>query len=986
MKFHTTFKDIVVAIIVLLSCAAVVLWAMAYIGMPNPSDVFATKLIDRLAGEEGLSIEIGSVGRNYLKELALADLTLSYKGEPLGQIKEVRVPGGIPNILFALALPRHSVRIQTKDITLQLTEEQLEDLLVVQRTESPRLLSFGFILELVDADLDVLMEDGTVILQKSDFEVDFRTGVDALHIAGTAKEIRADFTDMNASVSDVVFGLDSIDRIVLEAQHFEGNVFGGSATCEQLVAVLEELSSLSLSLQNLKAEHPQLDASINQLSLSATGSFSALDSVLLTVASFVGSGPSWNVAVPTTTAHMRFIGWTPRSLSVHTHAELPISFTFDPYGSFSGRELALQLHQNADDTLSGWVSLAEGSDNTYLAAEDVLISLAGRITDSLQLALGVRGDVGVTIPEVDISFRSPLQGEFSFLQQEGTLTAELTLPAVESSVINRPLALSLSMQGREGRAQLEGALFLEQEFDLRSVINIDTEESSVILGARLDSLHAQNFSPIIDRWAPFLKPYIREQTTFNGNISIDAAIANSIPTGRVSADLALLDAQIGTQDLDAGFTFLGMLQGEQIVVPALTLASGGYRLSFAGETEMNYWLPRGELNFHRIEDGQLLASASMLDLPPDVYEVTLVTTGEKQVQAEALVERVEPALLTGDVQFYYQEDSTALSFSAALDTLDMELIQDTRLHVALSLAYPQTLSVQANQFQVPGVSSLFSGDLNASFLDLHNWSVTASSLLLENLPYGGRSYTLSIPFAATSQKITAPDITLSTLDALYEGSFAYSGVPVTTLAAKNFITPYELLFRLDELILITLASDEETLQAVVQVDSFPLGEFGFLGEDSYLTLSLIGETNLDDQVAIDASLFYADTKSSLQGEFSAIDDTFTFSHLDYLRGNLNVHAESIHLVDGILSAQGSFDHLRILSYTEQDTHISISLVADLGRMQTVFELPQAIQRARKNGFTATVTLEDLLLFGEGGIADGTYSVSWDERVGRVDSE
>ena len=225
--------------------------------------------------------------------------------------------------------------------------------------------------------------------------------------------------------------------------------------------------------------------------------------------------------------------------------------------------------------------------------------------------------------------------------------------------------------------------------------------------------------PTLERYAPFLKPYYSDTTRLTGNLSFQSKQGTGTILGfdgTLSSDLVLFDVSLGNRTLDAGFTVLAGIEGDSVVVDSLNLFTSDLRLAYSGSTELNYWLPSGELQLFDTNEGSLLFTASFSPLPPNQYRYALTTPMVPSLNLEGIIAREGLKDLTSSASFSIFGKDYPLEFTFLTPTLQLELQSEDALLLQAYLAPPYRASLVAKDLVMPKVGLFNDSPLNGEIL------------------------------------------------------------------------------------------------------------------------------------------------------------------------------------------------------------------------------------------------------------------------------
>ena len=834
-----------------------------------------------------------------------------------------------------------------------------------------------------DASFALTLPESDISLSDATFSLHMDHGISGTTLAGDARRALISTGGLHGAFDDLRFGLDKDGRVGLEAAQGTLENSEGRVDATLIIAAYQENSELSLSAHDvdlaaadLALKSPQVVARLRMEAGQPVDYTLSVDGLDAQVASYRASIPT------TTISGLLDEGMGRHSLALASRSGEAFSVSLDTLGTLQAHTLGAHFTYDGSGPIWGEVTLQSVDWEQKVALEGLTLSLLSLDLESRDIKVNASGDLSLTLPHDFGVLEAPLSASLGYQIPEGAITATLE---VETTQIASPFDLLLSYQGRDREAQLQADLSIREQASLSALYNRGGEESALIVNGRLTELRAQTFAPFVESRAQYLKPYLEEQTTLSGNISFNGQEGGGERSGRITTELALIDAAIGKTSIDAGMTILGSLEGEKLSVSSLTLATSGYRLAFTGETELNYWLPRGELSLYRTDDGQLLAKAEMVDRPPAGYEFSLRTILEPIITIDGEVGKRTSKTIAGEALLTFGDDHTPFTFDLATDTLALSVKQEEHLDLKASLAPPQSLEVRGSHFSLPGSTAAFSGTVNAFFSSLTDWSIDSSDLSLENITLKGHRYDLSSPFRARSNEISIPSFTIASDGVSHTGSLSYQGADLARLRSSSFLAPYTATLKLDDLLKISLSSSTSEIEVAALIADFPIGQLTDGGE-SLLSLSVVGTTDLASAVSLDGMVSYGDGHTGISTSFTLGERSFEFFDTRYTKGELSITADQLRFADGTLSIIANLDHIRHLSYKDQPSHISLAFTLPLPGVETFFELAKENIGLLDRRLEATLSLDDIVLLGEGGIADGTYALLWEEGMISAESE
>jgi hypothetical protein len=997
VRFHTTFKDIVVALSILLICAAIALVGVIQLGLSGPGTWGSERVLALLERDGALTVTVGTIERDYLKTLNLFDISLAIEDVPILLIDRLRVEGGVTALLKAFLGIKTAVAITAEGVDLHATEALLTLFSGGESAPSLRLLKHLVIdLSVDDLTAHLVLGDRMATLAGLSLELHYEGSTSSLaYASGTASAITYHQEALSLTLEEIVWGVDETGLIALRSEEGSAHTPQWSLSLANLNALSPLDRSLSLSAFEVTANTevgqvfaPRLFATAQALSASGgefTLSFDSLDLI----------NDSFFIAVPTMSLSAHLEEWDITRLGIITKEGEPIHFSSGAWGDGVASDLSgsARYRSATQVALQLGVGSLKWSDTVVEARARDLMSTATLSIKNLapiDLTAALSGHLDAKLLDRTVSVETPLSADLSWSADGGATTVSVSMEGVVSDLVDLPIEVTVDYQGKEGEGmQVQSQLNLANQLNLFAVYDQSTAGQELMLTGRLSRFEVDRVTSVIDRWAPFLKPYYDEQTQISGNLSITGRLGSS-QSGRAALDLVINDANVGRLDLDAGFTFIGDLEDRALNVEAATLATSGYRLSFSGDLELGHWLPRGVLSLFSTEEGTHLATADIRDLVDEQYAVALRTHIEPYFTIDGTIHRKDATQLGGDGHFGIWESSYPFDFSLSTDTLHLTLNQKSALALTMSLAPPISFTVATNGFAIPApkverVAHSW-GALSGEFESLGAWSLAGGPILLEGAKYRDRPYDLLFTLDANAKSVKLTDVEIMGEGRLWHSSFAYQGTDLATLVERRFLAPFESSLTLRErdggTLQVALFGSEEEISSVVRMREFELFPLLDVDHETRANISLVGSTDLVTTLDYDATLALEGPKLSLSGMLRGDERTLTLDGLTGRYNKISYRGEELTFKEGRLSLTGHLEHTRHLSYIDQLSHLGLDAHLTIGGVETLFDLPASLSAITRRIDHIDLGISDILLFGEGGLADDQYTITFkDDGVG-----
>jgi hypothetical protein len=430
-------------------------------------------------------------------------------------------------------------------------------------------------------------------------------------------------------------------------------------------------------------------------------------------------------------------------------------------------------------------------------------------------------------------------------------------------------------------------------------------------------------------------------------------------------------------------------------VEALTIATSGYRLVYSGKTDLTDWLPSGQLDLFRSFDGQLLGSINFDKEPPKQYRFMITTPFERSLSIEGMVSSSPQNLLLGNAQLDIFDTRYPFSFRLQTNTLQLSINQEKAFSLSTNLAPPIMAEITSSGLTLPNqgffANAEISGDLRIGFNNSRSWNVLSDLITIGGVAFQGHTYTLQTAVLLTQDTLSLPDISLTDeQNTELRSKLSYTGSDFLTLGERSFLAPFDASFTLEanneRTIAISLMGEDSRISALVKLDELPLDRFFTFTEGVVVDLDLLGYTDLKQTISADGILNLRRGDGTLSTKIEAGNTTLNLFDSQFSQGDLS-YAGNLLLIKGNKAlSEGTFSHIRHLSYKDQESTLSYTLALDLGMMESLLDLPSAISPILGGKAKAVLSLSDILLYGEGGVADGVYTISLDKPNLSIESD
>lgn len=1017
MRYHTTFKDIAVSILVVLACTAICLYGMLFFSVINPAQPFADYLIAQLDRGSSLSFSAKSLTRSFFKEIELRDVFVSLDDQNPVVSESLSLDKGVAQVFFSFFGKGTAFTFTLENPTVTISMAQIESLgKATQEPTGSSLLSSWLernSLTLATDSLDARLTSPSfsTSIQGADLSLSLSAKLGLSSFKGSIERAEAHLGQAQVGLDTILLNMDS--SLAVSAEANRGTLtFAGYDTQFDQLALASQLSSLDISqgilgidfsLANLAVDHPNLQAAIPKLSsrltledlafLSLEASYDRLD---LEMADFV-------LASPTSTLNLRQEGKS-LLLGFATKAGSPLTLQKDGFLPLLTNTLIGSAQMEEGGKLYARLSLkdmeAQVGDISFGLAQVLLNTDAQLVPggiDDMKLSLESIATVG--FGEADIRLSSPLSATLNLSDNFSTLSSSLSLPTLSSALTEEPMTATFAYQQNIQGGQAQGQLSYTNQLLLKALYDLPKDEKGTFsIQGRMQDFAIALARPTLERYAPFLKPYYSDTTRLTGNLSFNSTQGTGTILGfdgTFSSDLVLLDASLGNRNLNAGFTVLAGIEGDSVVVDSLSLSTADLRLAYRGSTELNYWLPSGDLQLFDTEEGNLLIAANFSPLPPNKYRYNITTPLVPTLTFDGVIARDGLKDLIGKADLSMFGQTYPLDFTFLLPTLQLELSSGENLALEAYLAPPYRANLVTKQLLMPTIGLLqgshLDGHVIVQFNTLSDWKLEANDFKLDPLVFNDIAYSLTGSLFAFPSSLKASNLKLSQGSSVLDLTLDYKGSELIKTYLAKGLSPFTFTFVIAEesvsRVSLAMTGSKERVETLLEVNQVGLQRFYSPLSDVNLNLTAYGFTDFKKKVSMDGKLVLESPQFTFSSDLSATDTQVKLEHGLFEQGSLvfKDFQLSLDAQQGVVLSQGTFSHIRTIPYTEQTSHFTISLSIPFKAPGSLFEMGKVIRDVPTDGLGGTIAISDLQIFGEKGIADGTYSFSYKDRAFSVSS-
>ena len=989
---------------------------MLFFSVINPAQPFADFLVAKLDRGSSLSFRAESLSRSFFKEIELHEVSLSLDDKTPLVTDSLILDSGVGELLLSFFGRTHTFNLTLDTPTIDISMAQIESLGRETGGGDSSLLttwlarnSLG--LKTIALNASFTGPSYSASMHHADISLSLGTDLKLSSFKGSMERAEASMAQGDVKLQDIRMEIDPSLLVNAEASGGELLFAGTGASFEQL-ALASRLSSLDVttgklgidfSLANLKVDHPMVTASVPKLSSHITVEDLAFISLEASYDLLDLRAADFTLLSPTSTINLK-----------QEDSSLLLSFA-----TREGSPLTVQKEGFAPlltDTLTGSAQL-ENSGELYarLSLRDVQAKV-GEAAFTLQqvqlfaeafleeggidnVSVSLESEASALFEKAGIELSSPLTASLLLSDSFTTLSSSLSLSALSSPLIGEPFSSAVAFQQNLQGSQIQARLSYKNQLMLNALYDLPKGEVGTFsIQGRMQDFTIGIAEPTLERYAPFLKPYYSDTTRLTGNLSFQSKQGTGTILGfdgTLSSDLVLFDVSLGNRTLDAGFTVLAGIEGDSVVVDSLNLFTSDLRLAYSGSTELNYWLPSGELQLFDTNEGSLLFTASFSPLPPNQYRYALTTPMVPSLNLEGIIAREGLKDLTSSASFSIFGKDYPLEFTFLTPTLQLELQSEDALLLQAYLAPPYRASLVAKDLVMPKVGlfndSPLNGEILLQFNTLNEWKLEAKDFSLDSLLFNGLEYTLAGSMFVYPSSLKTSGFTLSQGPSQFDIALDYQGSEMIKMFQAGGLVPFSFTFILSEedepKISLALLGSHERVEALAELNQVSLQRFFTPLSDGKLDFTAYGHTDFKKKVSMDGKLALESSLFSFFADLAATDtqlklENGLFEQGPFLFKDLEL---SIDVEDGMFLSQGVFRHIRTIPYTEQTSHFNMSLSLPFTPTASLFDIRKVVKELSVEGLGGNVTIDDLLLFGQRGIADGSYNFSYKDNLFSVSS-
>ncbi len=989
---------------------------MLFFSVINPAQPFANFLVAQLDSGSSLSFRAKSLERSFFKEVELREISVSLDEKTPVVSDALVMDRGVGELLLSFFGKAQKFTFTLEQPTVDISMAQLESLGGGSEPGGSLLLSSWLARNSLGLKTNSLSAKLTgpsfsASIQRADLSLSLGPKLEPSSFKGNIETAEAHLGQGNIKLDSIRFDMDSALEVNAETSKGMLSYAGAEAQYEQL-ALASRLSSLDVSqgilgidfsLSNLDVVHPMLQASIPKLSarltlddLAFTTLEASYDKLDLEAAGFV-------LQTPTSTINLKqeedslLLGFA-------TKADAPLTLQKEGLSTFNTNTLIGSAQLEDSGQLYARLSLQDVETKLGDASfdlEQVQVFSEAFLDQGVinNVSLSLESEAKVAFVGSAITLSSPLSASLNLSDNFTSFSSSFSLLSLTSDLVEKPFSAALAYQQNLQGGQFQVRLSHKTHLLLNALYDLPKDEKGTFsIQGRMQDFNIALARPTLERYAPFLKPYYSDTTRLTGNLSFQSKQGTGTILGfdgTFSSDLVLLDASLGNRILNAGFTVLAGIKGDSVVVDSLSLSTSDFRLAYSGSTELNYWLPSGELQLFDTVEGTLLISAGFSPLPPNKYRYSITTPLVPSLTFDGVIAREGLKNLIGKAELSVYGQAYPLDFTFMLPTLQLELASKENLLLQAYLAPPYRANLVAKNLELPTIGlfnrSALDGHFILQFNTLSDWKLEANDFKVDSLLFNATDYSIEGSMFVFPSSLKTSDLKLIQDTSQFDLELEYMGSELFKTYQTEGLSPFTFTFILAQedvpKISLALTGSSERVEALIEVNQVGLQRFYSPLTDVEINLTAYGFTDFKKRVSMDGKLGLTSPKFSFTSDLSATDTQLKIENGLFEQGALIFKDMQLSLdaQEGQLFSQGRFNHIRTVPYTQQTSHFSLSLSIPFKSPGSLFDMGKVIQELPSQGLSGNLAIDDLLLLGEKDIADGSYNFSYKDSTVTVSS-
>ena len=989
MKFHTRAKDIITATSILLLITAIVGWVLVFDEPKHsPASLLSDYLLAGLSSEGRSNLSFTSIERNLFADLTINNLSYRHEEDLSITIDKTNLEGGLFKLFLSLfsSKPIVSLSFEEPEIFLGPKFKPPEDSGSVPRflrswVDRLQLEALGtggsFEAEIPFGDIAVEDIDIALHWQLSDDLPSFT--IQAQHLATTNPFFTLQSSDLLVNLQQS--GLFTFSTFDATADVNDQQMTIGNLSVEgEIVNLLDR--SVRARANLMQGLYQRGDVKVKTPELSFNGAY--LDDRLSTINL---SAPSVSVNTPDIQGEGSHINLSIHDLTTVLLRSERIDLTvLETALTLSGMEVHLGARD--DDLYHVASSLSEGQVSV------LGYNIALRSLETLGQGVYRTGTIekvelqSSAFTEVSDAFgiRFPLETSFLYDRSRGEIVARASSQALASHLFTENFTFSLSYQQDPGAQSLDA--LIEQETNLRLLAQAEHVNDNLLdfsLTGRFNHFSLGVIEPLLTEYAPFLNPYYTQDTALTGNLFITTRIGQGNVLGldgRISLDGSLSTVRLGRFESSAGFLFTATVVEDLVDVRTAALSAEGYQLSYSGVTNLTDSFTQGAARLLQIHDNQLLATLDIRGRVKEIITLDFSTPLIRGLDVSFDVSLKDQRLVQGMGEVHLFDMAYPFTLDVDLSLLEFHLEQERALSIGGTLMPFITIAFDASCFTLPVSHTSISGK---ALLTIHDYSAflfESDQISIHNLTIGSTVYSVDAQLSVSSDEFFIRNARFTDWIYTYTGNAHYQGSPLLSLPAHHYLQPFSFdlsIFR-DEspIIQTTILGSSNRLQSMITTNGLSLGSFVSALEGTYLDLTLIGSSDLSSKIELSGSANFRSNTTSLSTKISAESDVFRLYDSFFRLKELTFSGDLLTIENEEARIQGSFEHIRHLSYIDQLSRLDVQASVALPGVQNLFMLPGLAKPLLTRGIgTARVTIGEPLIFGEGGFTGGTHFLESD---------
>jgi hypothetical protein len=973
MKYHTTRREIIPALLVTILFTLISSWAVISLGLVDPSKIVSDMFFSALAEGDGGTIRLEHFDRDFLKRISVDDCHAQVGEDISVDVGQVSFDQGLLALMGKFFMRHGTIGVLVQSPVVSANLDAFLDPSSGGSFTNPLLASFSYRFSLRGLTAHLSYKDYVADGEKINATLSLKPSFafQTLNLSAGSLNV-TEGTTLHGVLEGVRLYGDDGGNASLQVLSSGGNYQDLSFHMQNCIANTRISASpypVNFSFQSLSVSYPPYDFTIPLLSVSLVMEGETFNSGTVSFSNADGRMESYTLHLPTSTIAfsktaeawaLAFAMSGKEEMSLDTGAMKfrfkESSGTLEAPKDFSMLTASLSVPSFFYDAKGISASLSSVSlQGTYSSLSSFHASLSGMLSSSFQ------------------NGETKLGGNLTLnLGMEKTLGASLSLTDATTNYYDGTFNLNADYHASDtGKQSVKAEVKASDTLKLDALLEQMKGEKPVIdANLELQGFSIGSLKPLLSTAAPAIMPFLDQDTTISGSFRLYTDITES---GRLSFDSVLHGIKFGRLTFGCGFTGKGELVGNSLDISYLTLSIADYRILFQGMMDMQKLEPNGMVVVSNTESGNELLTVNFNNIGKATYSYQATTTrfpefligGEMHDTGENFIS--DAIILAGGEQYpiHFNYDFNKLQFHAETGT---KVVLDGYV------GNPLHLTLVANRFNFPKTARLNDAFLSIkaefSYEDTTKWNFSATGFDLSGIMLNGRKYDFLGDVQVTPEILSLTNVTAKEGSTTFVGSLVYKGTPLQTNVAKQFSEPFTLALKFSDSgqqkVDCYLGREDEHFETMVNVENLSLARFLKGKQDIAMNLQIVGETDLGSHFDMNGAFSFSGDELGGAGSIQATakkirlaDGSFHYKTTTVDQINLEGDVEK-----GTLSlALRATDSSHISKISDAGSSVALSLDASFLPLDSLWKLGNLGEQWKNGDVDGKLSIKGLTVMG-----------------------